>query len=77
MITPAQCIEARKLLNWSRYRLAARYGRSWSFIRAFEIGKRNLPPEDLAAIQRALEEAGVEFTSGDEPNVKLKQSART
>jgi hypothetical protein len=27
---------------------------------------------DLAAIQAALEEGGIEFTNGDEPGVKLK-----
>ena len=30
----------------------------------------------LAAIQRALEAAGVEFTNGDEPGVKLKAKGK-
>jgi hypothetical protein len=31
-------------------------------------------PEQLAAIQEALEAAGIEFTNGDEPGVKLKRT---
>jgi transcriptional regulator with XRE-family HTH domain len=30
--------------------------------------------EAIAAIRRALESAGVEFTNGDEPGVKLRKS---
>jgi hypothetical protein len=31
--------------------------------------------EGLAAIQRALEDAGVEFTNGGEPGVRLRSNA--
>ncbi len=52
MITPAQCLEARKLLKWSRDRLAARGGMPAERLRLFEIGSRDLTLEDLAAIRR-------------------------
>ena len=35
-----------------------------------------LKPRTLEAIQRALEQAGVAFTNGDEPGVKLKKMKR-
>ena len=73
MITPVQCLEARKLLGWSRYRLASRCDRSYEFIRAFECKLKEVSPAGLAAIQHALEQAGVEFTNGSEPGVKLRK----
>ncbi len=73
MITPAQCLEARKLLGWSRYRLAAHGSQSYEFIHAFELDIKDVAPERIAAIQRTLEEAGIEFTSGGEPGVKLRK----
>ena len=73
MITPAQCIEARTLLNWSRARLAPRCGVSADTLRGFELGRFVPRPAKLAAIQRGLEDAGVEFTKGGEPGVKLRK----
>ncbi len=74
-MTPAQCFEARKLLKWSRDRQASRCELTATTLRLFEIGSRNLSAEDLAALKEALEEAGVEFTNGGEPGVKLKRSS--
>ena len=74
MITPAQCLEARKLLGWSRDRLSARCNVNHTSIRLLELEMRPLRPEDRAAIREALEAAGVEFTNG-EPGVKLKRQA--
>jgi hypothetical protein len=71
-ITSAECKAARALLGWSRTRLAARADDvSESTIRTFEDGHR---PTDrkINAIRCALESAGVEFTNGGEPGVKLK-----
>jgi hypothetical protein len=42
-------------------------------VRNFENGTITPRRASLAAIQRALEDAGVEFTNGDEPGVKLKK----
>ncbi len=73
MITPAQCLEARKLLKWSRDRLAPRCGMPAERLRLFEIGGWDLPPEDHIAIRRTLEAAGVEFTNGDQSGVRLRK----
>jgi predicted transcriptional regulator len=40
-------------------------------ISRLEAGKE-LKPRTVEAIQRALEKAGVEFTNGDKPGVRLK-----
>jgi hypothetical protein len=32
---------------------------------------------NLAAIQRALEEAGVEFTNGEQPGVRMRKKAES
>ena len=40
----------------------------------FEAGKRQPYPRTLAAIRTALEAAGVTFTNGDEPGVKLRKA---
>ncbi len=73
MITPAQCLEARKLLGWTREYLAPRCGMSLTSLQRFEVGVLFPKSERLAAIQHALEEAGVEFTDGDRPGVWLRK----
>jgi transcriptional regulator with XRE-family HTH domain len=72
MITPAQCLQARKLLHWTPERLASRCESSSTTIRLFEKGERPISPEGLAIIQSALEEGGVEFTNGGQPSVRMK-----
>src|ERR1700730_6616817 len=72
MITPAQSRAARALLNWSQPQLAGLSGTSVSTIRDFETGKRTPIANNLAAIQRALEDGGVEFTNGDRPGRGMK-----
>jgi transcriptional regulator with XRE-family HTH domain len=42
----------------------------------FEKGRRTPNRNNLAAIQRALEEAGVEFTNDDRPGVRLRKVMR-
>lgn len=46
-----------------------------STISRLEAGEE-LKPRTVEAIQRTLEKAGVEFTNGDEPGVKLKKKKR-
>ncbi len=77
MITPGQCLEARELLGWSRYRLVPLCGLSHASILQFEMGVKLPKSESLAAIQHALEEAGVEFIpeSGGGPGVRLRMRA--
>ncbi len=75
MITGVQIKEARKLLGWHRGMVAIR-GRG---ITGNTVGKaegaypgKPPTPEQLAEIKAVLEAAGIEFTNGDEPGVKLK-----
>ena len=42
----------------------------------FEKGRRVPNRNNLSAIQRVLEEAGVEFTNGDAPGVRLRRKRR-
>jgi hypothetical protein len=42
----------------------------------FEKGRSNPTKNNLAAIQRVLEEAGVEFTNGDAPGLRLRKKKR-
>ena len=75
MITGEQIRQARRLLGWSRAELALRaFGVSSHTIESAERGRARIAPTDaqLASIRRALELAGVAFTNGDEPGVKLK-----
>jgi len=44
-----------------------------STVSRFEAGE-NLNPRTVEAIQRALEAAGVEFTNGDSPGVRLRSN---
>ncbi|MCJ2021201.1 helix-turn-helix domain-containing protein [Methylobacterium sp. E-065] len=60
-LSAAQSRAARGLLDWSQTELAARSNLSESTIRDFEKGRRVPAPNNLAAIQRALEAAGLEF----------------
>jgi transcriptional regulator with XRE-family HTH domain len=77
MLTPAQSRAARALLDWSQIELGTRSNLSESTISDFEKGRRVPSPNNLAAIRRALEEAGVEFTNGDAPGVKLSRGKGT
>jgi transcriptional regulator with XRE-family HTH domain len=70
-MTPDQSRAARGLLDWSQAELAARSNLSESTIRDFEKGRRVPSINNLAAIRRALQAAGVEFIDGDQPGVRL------
>jgi transcriptional regulator with XRE-family HTH domain len=74
-ITPAQSRAARGLLDWSQTELASRSNLSESTIRDFEKGRRVPSLNNLAAVRRAFEAAGVEFTNGNQPGVRLKAVA--
>ena len=60
-MTPAQVRAARALLGWPQERLAEASGTSLSTLKDFEGGKRRPMRQNLAAIYRALEGAGVVF----------------
>jgi transcriptional regulator with XRE-family HTH domain len=64
MLTPPQSRAARALVDWSQERLAGASNLSESTIRDFEKGRRVPATNNLIAIRRALEDAGVEFIPG-------------
>ena len=73
MVSVRQIKAARALLAWSQEDLAAKCGLSYPTIARLEsadgdIGGRT---ETAAKIVSALEAAGIEFTNGVEPGVKL------
>ncbi len=75
-ITPAQSRAARGILDWSQTELAQRSNLSESTIRDFEKGRRVPSVNNLAAVQRALEAAGVEFIpeNGGGAGVRLRKA---
>jgi transcriptional regulator with XRE-family HTH domain len=80
MVSIRQVKAARALLGWSQTELARRSGISEPTIKRLEaadghneIGGR---AETADAIKRALEAAGVEFTNGGAPGVKLVASLK-
>jgi transcriptional regulator with XRE-family HTH domain len=74
MIDASQSRGARGILHWSQIELATRSAVSLSTIRDFEAGRRTPIANNLSAIQRALEGAGVEFIAenGGGPGVRLR-----
>jgi predicted transcriptional regulator len=75
-ITPAQCRAARGLVDMDQRTLADGAMVTPGVIIDFEKGRRVTTRNNLAAIQRVLEEAGVEFTNGDAPGVRLRKKKR-
>ena len=63
---------ALRLLRPTSYELSV----SKNVIVDFEKGRSNPTKNNLAAIQRVLEEAGVEFTNGDAPGLRLRKKKR-
>ena len=60
----------------SQTALAEASSLSRSVLVDFENGHRIPNRNNLAALQRALESAGVEFTNGDSSGVRLKKKRR-
>jgi transcriptional regulator with XRE-family HTH domain len=74
-MTPSQCRAARALLNWTQQQIANVARVSVVTIRNFENEKSTPQRATLDVIQRAFESAGVEFTNGDRPGVRLIRPA--
>lgn len=76
MVTNQQIRGARGLLGWSQTELAVRAGLSLPTVKRAEAesGVR-ASPDARTKITAALEAAGIEFTNGDEPGVKLRRGA--
>lgn len=75
-MTPSQSRAARALIGLSQVELAALSNLSESSIRDFEKGRRVPSINNLNAIRRALEDAGVIFIqeNGAGPGVRLRKS---
>ena len=76
MITGRQIREARELLNMPQPRLAERAKLKLPIVARAEAGDGEpvISIANATAIQRALEAAGVEFTNGDQPGVRLRRA---
>ena len=75
----SQLRAARALLGWSQERLADASGVSIPTIKRLEpgVGLVQTRVDTLDKLRRALEGAGVEFTNGGEPGVKLRRKDQT
>ncbi len=73
-MTPAQCRAARALIEITQKGLAEAAGLGLSTIVDFERLRRTVSEDVIFAIRSALEAAGVEFTNGDQPGVRLRKA---
>lgn len=74
-VTGTQIRAARAIVRWSAEELAQQAQIGVMTVRRAEAedGVPNLIPNNLDAIHRALEEAGVEFIDGDLPGVRPRK----
>jgi transcriptional regulator with XRE-family HTH domain len=77
VISGEQIRAARKLLGWRQAELAKQARIPAHSVESAEssVDQSFVPGHDMQAMRAALEAAGVEFTNGDEPGVKLKAKA--
>ena len=73
MMTGPQIRAARGFLDWTVRDLGKKAKVHFNTVHAIECGKSVAKPETLAAIRKVLEKAGVEFTNGKRPGVRLKR----
>jgi predicted transcriptional regulator len=78
IMSPAQCRAGRALLEITQTQLATSAGLGLSTVVDFEKERRQVAPESIEAIRRALSRAGVEFIdeNGGGPGVRLRQRQR-
>ena len=76
VLTPATCRAARGLLDWSQQDLADKSGVGITAVRTFERGKSTPMAQNLAALTRAIEDAGVEFIAenGGGAGVRMREA---
>lgn len=74
-VTSAQIRAARGLLKWTVRDLADKSGVHRNTITKMEADQARHGPT-IAAVVRALEAAGVEFTNGDAPGVRIRRKKR-
>jgi transcriptional regulator with XRE-family HTH domain len=73
MISASQIRAARALTGWTQVELAAIAGVSEMSVKNIERESTDPRASTLGALQRAFGTAGVEFTNGGEPGVKLRR----
>jgi transcriptional regulator with XRE-family HTH domain len=72
-VTSAQIRMARAALNWTVRDLAEATGLHRNTINNIEVGRYAGDPESLDVIETVLTRAGVEFTNGNRPGVRLRK----
>jgi transcriptional regulator with XRE-family HTH domain len=77
MINSVQCKMARVALGWTAATLARAAGVGVATVNRFEAGAASPIPATIAAMQRALESAGVEFIdqNGGGAGVRLRKAS--
>jgi transcriptional regulator with XRE-family HTH domain len=75
MISGAQIRAARAFLGWTVKELAQKANVGISTIQRIEnaAGPPNALVSNLASIQSTLESAGIEFTNGDAPGIRMRR----
>ena len=75
MLTSDQIRAGRALVRWSARELGEKAGLSLPTVQRLEAaqGIPSTSVKTLMSVKAALEEAGVEFTNGDAPGVRLKK----
>lgn len=76
-MSPAQCRAARALLDWTQPNLAEKASLGLSTIVDFERSRRGVSEAGRMAVRAALESAGIEFTNGGQPGVRMKAAGGT
>ena len=76
MLTPAHIRAARALLDITQAELAERVGILKTGLNNIERGNADPKASTLNAIERCLAEAGIEFSNGGEPGVRLRRKAQ-
>jgi len=74
-ISAPQVRAARALIGWSQDQLVAASGVPKRTVARLELGQAAPQQRTLSAIRAALEAAGVEFTNGDAPGVRLRKAS--
>ena len=76
MISRPQIRAARALLGWTQADLAENAGLSEISVKNIERGVAAPKASTMAALITAIEKAGVEFTNGGQPGVRMKAKAK-
>lgn len=76
MITAKTSRAARALLDWSQRELAAAGKVGLSTVINFEREHRETTVANIAAIERAFADAGIEFLNHGEPGVRLRRRTK-